>query len=84
MKTKNELYIMAEIYSERINDAQAKIIELELNEPSCITDRIKQLKKELSYARTQSRVFVDEEHFKKWDELLSDTEAAIIRSKLFK
>lgn len=79
-----DMRIKAEAYAELINDMQAKIYEYENENPTCMNDAIRNINKKLSAARMEARIYIDEEHFNKWDELLLSANAAMIRSKTFR
>lgn len=76
-KANEEMRMQAVVYQELINDAQARIFELEKARPDCMTDEIRDINKQLSDARMQSRVYVDLEHFQKWEELIRSAKVAI-------
>ncbi len=77
----DDIHLKADIYSELINDMQAKISEFMDNYPGCITDELNAVHRKLSDARMGSRIYVDEEHFKEWDALLLSADAAMIADK---
>lgn len=72
-----EMRMQAVVYQELINDAQARIFELEKSYPDCITDEIRDINQQLSDARMQSRVYVDLEHFQKWEGLIQSAKVAM-------
>ena len=72
-----EMRMQAVVYQELINDAQARIFEFEKAYPDCMTDKIRDINKQLSDARMQSRVYVDMEHFQKWEGLIQAANAAM-------
>lgn len=76
-KISEEMRIQAVVYQELINDAQAQIFEFEKAYPDCMTDDIRDINRQLSDARMQSRVYVDVEHFQKWGELIQSAKAAM-------
>lgn len=76
-KISEEMRMQAVVYQELINDAQARIFELEKAYPDCITDEIRDINQQLSDARMQSRVYVDMEHFPKWEELIQSAKVAM-------
>ena len=80
----DDIHLKAEVYSELINDMQAKIFEFENEHPDCMNEKIKDINHRLSIARMESRIYVDEEHFHLWDELLLSANTTIIKSKLFR
>lgn len=80
----NDIHLKAEVYSELINDMQAKIAEFEREHPECMNDEIQNINRQLSDARMGSRIYVDEYHFQKWEDLLLSADAAMIKSKLFR
>lgn len=76
-KISEEMRIQAVVCQELINDAQARIFELEKAYPDCITDEIRDINQQLSDARMQSRVYVDMEHFQKWEKLIQSAKVAM-------
>ncbi len=80
----DDILIKAELYSELINDMQAKIAEFERNYPDCVNDEILNINRQLSDARMGSRIYIDETHFEKWENLILAADAAMIRSKIFR
>lgn len=76
-KANEEMRIQAVVYQELINDAQAQIFEFEKAYPDCMTDDIRDINRQLSDARMQSRVYVDMEHFQKWEGLIQAANAAM-------
>ena len=76
-KISEEMRLQALIYQELINDAQARIFEFEKAYPDCMTDDIRDINKQLSDARMQSRVYVDMEHFQKWEGLIQSAKVAM-------
>lgn len=85
MKTKqaDAIRLKAEVYFDLINDMQARIFEFKHSSPDCMNEEIRSINRRLSAARMESRIHVDEEHFRQWDRLLSRANAAMIRSRLF-
>lgn len=79
----DDMAMKAEIYTELINDMQARIYEYSKETGGHLSKEITDLNKQLSYAHTESRIYVDEEHFKKWDALILSAKAAIIKDKMF-
>ncbi len=79
----DDVCLKAEIYTELINNMQAKIYEFGRENPGCINVEIRTINNRLSDARMESRIKVDDEHFEKWERLLITADAAMIRSKLF-
>ena len=79
----NDIHLKAEIYSELINDMQAKIAEFEREHPECMNDEIQNINRQLSDARMGSRVYVDEYHFQEWEDLLLSADAAMIKNEIF-
>lgn len=78
----DDIYMKAEAYVELINDMQARLFEFGNENPGCINDEIREINRQLSEARMEARINVDEEHFKKWEDLLLAADAAMIKSKL--
>lgn len=76
-KANEEMQIQAVVYQELINDTQARIFEFEKAYPDCVTDEIRDINRRLSDARMQSRVYVDVEHFRKWEGLIQAAKAAM-------
>lgn len=76
-KANEEMRMQAVVYQELINDAQARIFELEKAYPDCMTDEIRDINKQLSDTRMQSRVYVDMEHFQKWEKLIQSAKVAM-------
>ena len=79
----DDKYLKAEIYLELINDMQARIMEFEKETPNYMTAEIKEANRQLSDARTKARIYIDEEHFLKWETLLDHTDALMLRTRLF-
>lgn len=78
----DDIFLRAEVYQERINDMQARIYRFAVESPGYMNDEIREINRQLSLARTEARIKVDEEHFKKWDDLLQSADAAMIKSRL--
>ena len=78
----DDIYMKAEAYVELINDMQARLFEFGNENPGCINDEIREINRQLSEARMEARINVDEEHFTKWEDLLLAADAAMIKSKL--
>lgn len=76
-KISEEMRMQAVVYQILINDAQAQIFEFEKAYPDCMTDDIRDINRQLSDARMQSRVYVDMEHFQKWKGLIQAANAAM-------
>lgn len=76
-KISEEMRMQAVVYQKLINDAQARIFEFEKAYPDCMTDEIRDINNHLSDARMQSRVYVDLEHFKKWEGLIQSAKVAM-------
>ena len=76
-KISEEMRMQAVVYQDLINDAQARIFEFEKAYPDCMTDEIRDINQQLSDARMQSRVYVDVEHFQKWEGLIQSAKAAM-------
>lgn len=74
----------AEIYSELINDMQAKILKFKREHRGHINEEIEDVSRRLSEARMTARINADEAHFRKWDNLLLSADAAMIRYELFR
>ena len=79
----DDIHLKAEIYSELINDMQAKIAEFEREHPDCMNNEIANINNQLSKARMKSRISVDEIHFEEWESLLLSADEAMTRSKPF-
>ncbi len=75
--------IKAEIYTELINDMQAQISEYMSKNPHRKNEKLVTIKKRLSSARMESRIYVDEEHFDQWEDLLLSAKATMIKNDLF-
>lgn len=73
-----DIRLKAEVYFALINDMQARIFEFESAKPDCINQTLMDINRQLSDARMEARIKVDDEHFQKWDELLSSADAAMI------
>ena len=73
--------IKSEVYTDIINDRLAKITEFKRTKPNYMTDRIRDLRKDLIIAHQESRLYLDEEHFKKWDSLIISVDAALVEAK---
>ena len=80
----DDIHLKAEVYTELINDMQAKIYEYSINNPENINKKLKEINRQLSYARMKSRIYVDDEHFKEWEALLLAADATMIQNKLFR
>ena len=78
----DDIYLKAEIYSELINDMQARIAEFERERPDLTNNEIKNINRQLSKARMRSRININEAHFKEWESLLLSADAAIIRGEI--
>ena len=83
-KSTDDMRLQAEIYSELINDMQAKIFEFEKKYPNYITDELVNINSKLSAARMESRIYVDEDHFKQWEDLLCAADATMIQNTIFR
>ncbi|MBO4847179.1 MAG: hypothetical protein J5525_12915 [Lachnospiraceae bacterium] len=77
-------FLKAEIYTELINDMQAKITKFKGKYPECVNDELVKIDQQLTDARMLSRIYIDEMHFAKWEDLLTSAKAAMIKSQLFK
>jgi hypothetical protein len=76
----NDIHLKAEMYTELINDMQAKIMEFERDYPDCMSDELANVKSKLSEARMESRIRIDEAHFQKWESLLLAANVAMQQS----
>ena len=79
----DDMTMKAEIYTGLINDMQARIYEYSKETGGHLSKEITDLNKQLSCAHTESRIYVGEEYFKKWDVLILSAKAAIIKDKMF-
>lgn len=66
--------IRAEVYGELINDMQARIFRYSEKYPESVNDELRMIDSELSVARMESRIYPDEEHFEKWEQLLQSAD----------
>ena len=73
----DSIRLRAEVYFELINDMQARIFEYESEYPDCMNEEIREINRQLSAARMESRINVNEEHFHEWDQLLLTADTAM-------
>lgn len=75
-----DIHLKAEVYSALINDMQARIMEFEKEHPNHMNDDIRSINQRLSDARMKSRIYVDENHFLEWENLLDSADEAMLRA----
>ncbi len=79
----DDIVLKAEMYSELINDMQAKIYEYSQTVNGNLKKEIQVLNEQLSEARMEVRIYTDEAHFKKWNDLLLSVRSAILRDSFW-
>ncbi len=79
----DEEWLKAEIYTEIINDRQAKIVEFISKHPDTDKTELMDVNKQLAVAHRESRFKVGDDYFKKWNNLILHADAVLIRAELF-
>ncbi len=73
----DEQWLKAEIYTEILNDRQARIMEFISKYPEADNTELLEVNKQLSVAHRESRFKVSDEYFKKWDDLILHADTAL-------
>ena len=78
----NEKHIKAEIFTDLINDRQAKIIKFKIKHPEYSSQELTDIEDRLAMAHREARIAQDNEHFKLWETLISLADDILVQSQL--